>query len=369
MNDQDRGSWTSASSALPDSLCVGRHQTQQGIPEREVNRDSESGIKIHWALCHREPSKLTLEEYSTYERCIEIEEAKVAEFFGPLDEPVVFRERRFWIVLDRYKHSAQPDVVYRLNNRALIVEYKSLFGDIESAERNAQLRDQVVCVDHEFFMLERVGAVVVQPHVTMKPEITVYTPADIERSRLLLAVRIANNNNPALKDNHNPGKIQCKYCRGKVVCKEWSAWASDSLPTVRNITDIPVQQWSPEQMAVFLDKVGDIESWIETCKKYIKQLVKSTPGYVPTYTIRPGAVDRPVPGENIQQLFERFEKAGGDLSTFMACLTLNKTKFADAVSKAQGDLKGKALDVILAALYQNLTIEKPKDGSLVKIKG
>lgn len=368
MNDQDRGNWTSASNALPDSLCIGRHLTQLDVSEVEVNRDSESGTKIHWALCHRNPNKLTLEEFSTYERCCEIEEAKVNEFFGTVKQPISFREQRFWIALDRYKHSAQPDVVYRSGRQALIIEYKSLFGDIEPAERNLQLRDQVVCVDHEFFMLERVGSVVIQPHVTMKPEITVYHPEDIERARLLLAVRIANSNTPEFKNNHNPGKVQCRYCRGKTICKEYNLWAGKDLPIQHKLLDVPVAEWKPEDMALFLDRYSIAENWLKDCKQYIKGLIKEHPGQVPGWTMRPGTIDRPVPGDNIQALYERFEKVGGDLTSFMKCLELGKGKFATTVSELSG-LKGKALDESLAALYKDLTVEKPKDGSLVKIKG
>jgi hypothetical protein len=47
MNEQPRGEWTSASNALADRLCRGRHLAQRDLPELPGSDESESGIVIH----------------------------------------------------------------------------------------------------------------------------------------------------------------------------------------------------------------------------------------------------------------------------------------------------------------------------------
>ena len=65
FNDQERGKFTSASNAEPDSLCQGRHQAQLGIAEEKTGDDAEyaaHGNVIHAALAKGDPTGLSLEQ-------------------------------------------------------------------------------------------------------------------------------------------------------------------------------------------------------------------------------------------------------------------------------------------------------------------
>jgi hypothetical protein len=55
--DPLRGEWTSASNALADRLCRGRHQAQINLPELPCTDLSEAGTVIHAVWTGTEPPR------------------------------------------------------------------------------------------------------------------------------------------------------------------------------------------------------------------------------------------------------------------------------------------------------------------------
>lgn len=82
MSDDQRGSWTSASSAPYDALCPARHLRQRGIPEPASSTpDADSGSRVHAWLAGKDV-KLTREERDVAEACAEIEIEAIAKLLG-----------------------------------------------------------------------------------------------------------------------------------------------------------------------------------------------------------------------------------------------------------------------------------------------
>jgi hypothetical protein len=120
------------------------------------------------------------------------------------------------------QHSGQLDAVYRKGTKALIIEYKSLAGELPESSRNMQLRDQAVLYDFNCPMLSEVAVAVVQPLVTHSPEICVYTREHLARARDELYARVRASNDPNAP--RKAGEAQCKWCRALTTCHEALKW-------------------------------------------------------------------------------------------------------------------------------------------------
>lgn len=377
--DERRGC-TSASNAQADLLCPGRHLAQKGIPHEE-SKDAAFGRRIHEALAKRDPAGLTVDEADIYESCASIEGKVVREFYGAAIDPKELRswpEQRFWIVFQtqlpavhpaqkpetrNYEHSGQPDRVYRYGQRLLVIEYKTLAGEVADSPRNLQVRDQaVICQGH--FMADEVGAVVIQPLVTHTPEIVLYRKEDLDRAKAELFARVVGSNDP--RSVRVPGDVQCKFCLAKKKCLEYQRWAGAMVPNMLSLLDVAVQDWTPDQRAIFCDRFDTAQKWLNQCWEAMEQGAAKDPSFVPGYAMFPGAERKKI--TNPQALFERFNQAGGTVEQFLSAVEVTQTRLKEQLSALNG-LKGKKLDEKYKALIEGLfTINKNKD-SLKKVAG
>lgn len=378
----DRGGWTSASNAEADLLCPARHLAQKSLPASitppATSRDAQFGDKIHAALAKRDPSGLSVDEFSTYEACLKIEVESVRKFFGPeadLSKAKSWPETRFWIKFGFevpsahpsekprpivLTHSAKPDRVYRLDNRILIIEYKTLKGDIPASPRNLQVRDQaVICAGH--FMVDEVGGVVIQPLITHTPEICLYQAADLARGRDELSNRVRASNDP--RSQRVAGEVQCKFCLAKLSCVEHQRWAGSMVPNMLSILEVPVTAWTPEQRKIFCDRVPVAQKWLDECWEAMEAGLASDPSFVPGYVLKPGNKREEI--KDPAKVFSRFNALGGKPEQFMGAVKVTKTGLREALFAVTA-LKGKKLDEKLKELCEGVVEVKQNKPSMVK---
>ena len=367
--DERRGA-TSASNAEADTLCPGRHLAQIGMPA-ERGEYAELGTKLHAALALADPSELDLLETETYDRCHQVRQAKLAEFFG-VHAPAAKRwaenpkdplASRLWVRVPSsngfLEHSCRPDEFWRLKDRALIFEWKSLYGDVPVSARNLQLRDQQVLIRGNFMIPGDIGVCVVQPKITMNPEICVYTPEDSERARQEMFARVLASNDP--RSVRVPGTVQCQWCRAKLKCLEYQRYAAAMLPGLLDVLDVPVGSWSPQQRAVFLDRYKIADAWLQGTRNSIYMGLKADPAYAPGWFITP-----PVRVETIadaQACFERCAAKGMTAAQFMECVKVGKEKLRTILSGVIGE-RGKALDTTLAEICRGIVEVSQRAGAL-----
>lgn len=376
QTDERRGA-TSASNAEADFLCPGRHLAQKGKPHKDT-KDSEFGRRIHEALAKRDPEGLTLDERDIYESCTAIEVRKVKEFFGAVPEKELrsWPETRYWIMFQipvpaphpsqppgmrLLEHSAKPDRVYRHGPRILLIEYKTLAGDVQASPRNLQIRDQAV-VASGHFLADEAGAVVVQPLVTHNPEICLYTKPDLQRAKDELFARVVSSNDP--RSARVPGEVQCNFCLFKRDCLEYQRWAGAMVPNMLTLLEVPVASWSPEQRAIFCDRFDVAQKWLNDCWSAIEEGAAKDPQFVPGYALFPGAERRKI--NNPQGVFERFALAGGTVEQFLSTVDVVQTRLKQCLSDLTG-AKGKKLEEKLKGMIDgHVTITQNKS-SLKKL--
>lgn len=371
MNEIDirRGS-TSASNAQADLLCPGRHNAQKGIPEKPAGPDAEFGRAIHAALAVEESDSantLTTEQHDIFESCREVEKATITRFFGEDPTPrKIFREQRFWCKVKSgettLEHSGQPDLVVRAGPKALILEYKSLPGDVPGSPANLQLRDQAV-LSAGHLILNLVGVAVIQPLVTRTPEITLYNQEALKRAEGEMFARIRASN--AQDAPRAAGTVQCQYCRAKDSCPAYAAWASRLMPVTVDLPESPIDVWTPDQLALFCEREAGCRKWLEDCKEAIKAKLTADPNSVPGWCLEPGQFREKV--TDPQGLFDRFVGGGGTTEQFMACVEIAKGKFEEQLRRVH-DIKGKALKAKLKESLEGLVESKQTAPSLARRK-
>lgn len=362
--DERRGG-TSASSAQADSLCEGRHRAQRGIPEPPASSDAGFGIAIHAALASNDPSKLTAEQVSIYESCVEIRERLISDVFGPdASKARRFIEERYWCLVNKqWNHSAKPDLVVRHGSDALIIEYKCLPGDVEDSPSNLQLRDQAVLAAGSL-ILSKVTVAIIQPLVTHSPTLCQYDATALKQATQEMFARVIKSNTEGAK--RTAGEVQCKFCLARHTCPERAAFVSASVPSVAaSFASVPVKEWTPEQRAAFCDRVPVIKKWIEECNAEIKQLLASDPESVPGFMLEPGSIKRPVVKPDL--LHQRFLAIGGTTEVFMSCVDIGK-KDLETIVRDASKLKGKALKAKLDELLDGVTDSKQDAPSIGRKK-
>ena len=369
--DERRGS-TSASNAAADQLCPARHKAQQGFARIESD-DSKIGNRVHRALATGKMDGLEFSEKEVVERCLEIERRKLVEFFGDeAGKAQAFREdpdnpdrSRLWAQLQHngtlLEHSCRCDVVYRLGDRGLILEYKALAGDVPESPRNLQLRDQQCLVRANLLITGDIGVCVIQPLVESDPQICVYTSADSKRASDQMFGRIIASNDP--KAPRAAGELQCKFCLAKPRCMEYQQWAGTLVPSMLTVLEVPMAEWTVEQRVAAANALGPALELLERIKEFIKSGLELDGKFCPGWKLQQGNNVETI--TDPQAVFDRFVKLGGTVEQFLRAIKVGKEKLREQLSALTG-AKGKALDKAMKTLTDGLVEGKRNRPSLKK---
>jgi hypothetical protein len=341
VSDQERGSWTSASNAQADSLCAGRHLAQAGIPDVSSS-DANFGNAVHAALANGSDEGLTPQQQDIYLSFIEIEKKVLVQYFGKEVEgltPNPVKEKRFWAMWpDGLQHSGQLDRVHRKGTRALIIECKSLVGEIPESPRNMQLRDQACLYDINTAMLSEICVVVIQPLATHSPELCVYNREALNRARDEMYYRVKNSNTVGAP--RTAGELQCKFCKAKSKCSEYNKFAGSLVPVNQSLVDIPIASWTPEQRKQFCDQFSVAQKWLDNAWAEMEKLATEQEGSVLGYKMVENTPKTTI--INLQQVFDRAALHGVPLNEFLASSTISKSAL-ETMTRAATKKKGKAL--------------------------
>lgn len=375
-----RRGWSSASNAAYDLACPGRHIAQRGIAEPVKGDDATQGTLIHEALASGDASKLNAAQADVFDSCKKIEAKVVEAYFGGVEPAAVFRHKRYWATItvtlpDKtnvvLEHSGEADVVYRSGTKALVLDYKTLAGDVAESPKNLQLRDLACLVKGNDPVVNEVGTAIVQPLVTHSPEICVYTLPDLERSEQEMFARVDASNR--LDSKRVAGQAQCNYCLAKTRCREYAAWAGGLIPTPQGIEpvvkelvfQVAMTEWTPAQRTLAAKLLSPAGKMLDEIKDFLKDGMGKDANFVPGWTLAPGTKRTVV--NNPQEAFSRFSGAGGQLPAFMECITVSTTKLKEQLSIVTG-LKGNALTTAMNELLKDITDMSTNAPTLEQVK-
>lgn len=210
MTDEREG-LISASSLEQKELCPGSWKAQQGLPERE-SEFARIGTAIHAyineALSGTTKTKLSDEHLDIAKECIIQREELIKSWQGSAD-PYWISEQRLWCRDETGKVcSAKVDFAAINGDRALIIEYKTLYGKFADSTINRQLMCQAVVLKDNY-NVNHITVAMIQPAIRHKPTIANYGPEQlIEAKKVVLEIC----KRAYRSDRRTVGEKQCSYC-------------------------------------------------------------------------------------------------------------------------------------------------------------
>lgn len=273
------------------------------------------------------------------------------------------KEHRLWIEFSNgLRHSGQADVVVidEKKWRAVCIDFKSGREPVAPPNSNQQLRD-LACLVHYNYGVTEVTVAIVQPF-SPRQATCVYDENDLIKATKDLKKRVELSNNPISK--RTAGERQCKFCRAKFSCKEYSEWTRNVLPAIAS-ADLGIQKpWTPEQWSQFLTIAPEAESWIEAKRQEAKSLLKDNPDSIPGFTLEDSGTREKI--TNAQAVFEQAALRGVTTEAFMGAVTVTKKGLKNAM-RGTG-LAGKALDQAMTEVLFGNVEEKEVEPKIVRKK-
>jgi hypothetical protein len=375
MTEQPRGEWTSASNALADRLCPGRHQAQKDLPELARTEESEAGAVIHALWTDSEPQREPTVEEKEKAETLREQEGRVAEqLFSTREGLLRIVERRLWHEFPVSTNGSQPGtlktsgqfdvaLVHPQSRRALICDGKSGWLPVTPNPSNLQLRRLAALLWLHLDPVE-IGVCILKPFGQTEP-LCVYNGPDLQRSVAEMEEDVRQSHEPNAP--RTAGEEQCRYCRARAGCPTRLVWLSAALPVVSPpLPMISARDWSPAQRVLFVEREKEARDWLETRKEEIKTLLAENPEAVPGYGLKPGRTIETI--RDCQEVWNRFSsELGGTLEAFMKCLKVGKTALKEEVRALSGH-RGKALETDLDALLAGCVESKPSAATIQRIR-
>lgn len=356
-----RRHWTSASNAQADELCPGRFMAQIGIAEN-TSAVATFGNELHAAF-GGEDVDLSVSQTRIWEIAEEICEEAVARVFDFDVVPKVFKEKRLWTSIgNKYEHSGQCDRIYLAKHHAIIVDLKSLRGEVPIAPENLQLRDEATLLFLSNRKIKHISVFICQPLVTRVPVICLYTRADhFLKMFEELAARVYESHDPKAK--RVPGSPQCDFCRARGTCAPAIKWMR-TMPLQRAPSLMAsVDRLKPEQLKEIWEKSGTILSIVKEVERRITLL---TPLQLQSLGLRMGQghIRRRI--NNPNELFSRLSKLGVKSEEFTRLCRIGIGDISDLVRKKTG-LMSKNLERKVDDLLSDISDTKRTNPSLEKL--
>jgi hypothetical protein len=179
-----RGGRVSASEFPRLEQCPGSRNLIVKLGDNTIKESewSSSGDLVHKYLATRDTKlleKMNDQQKDCSEKCIEQRGRIITQVFGS-GEFESFVEERLWTPLKEHSRSFSGQADERFvsldGKIGLVIDYKSLFGDVPAAPDNLQIGALVVLAFFQKPTMEKCYGAIVQPPVSEHPVLVEYTP-------------------------------------------------------------------------------------------------------------------------------------------------------------------------------------------------
>lgn len=348
--------------------CLGsKHAEAKAIAMNPALADDETkysvtGDKLHAMLHKNDFAGADKADMTTLTDLIRMAADVEMDIMGECERPLkVYKEVTLWIDLpngDRVEGHPDKVLVGRHKDHgwfALILDFKTGFIEVDSAEENDQLRGYAVALPSIVDVpISKTFARIIQRFSAH--DTTVYGPEELALARAdILAVYAASD---ALDAPRTPSASACRYCKavGTAACPETARMVEHAG---HNINPASL---TPEGIANRLEMFALAEAIIDKERKTYKQMIIDNPNLIPGWCITPGDMMRSI--DDIAGAHAALHGIIGD--KFQSALKVSVPELQEAVVEAMGIPKAKGKEKI-KELLGSLLIEKQKAGSLTQV--
>ena len=343
MMDAERLDRESASGAYRRRRCAGsvnlvRELRSAGkLSSAPPSLDAASGTRVHNGWSGNNVS-LSGREAQTLEALRRMEAELVVQWAGRDPYVLLGREQRLWMHqgFDPV-HSGQFDVAYGTldTKRMLILDGKTLFDEVSSAESNDQLRELVALARLNFPQSVEFTVAILQPWVAREPSVAVYDRAEAELSLRLLRQTIADCADPDAP--RTPGEW-CRHCPAIHQCEEARSHIGKTYRLAKRIEAGEFAIPLGEQGARILESVKTAETVLAALKNAYRQILLESPDAIPGWYMKEGKRVRQIGG-----VLATWELASQymALSQFLTATEVSVTELQSQFGSASG-LRGEA---------------------------
>lgn len=370
MYDPERLDVASASTSHRRRRCVGSEQLIGELRGRGLLKeslpspDATYGTTMHAAWAG-EQIELSADQARTLEELKRIETMIVADWSGGKECYCLGREERIWV-----RHGITPlwsgkfDVAYAVGQmeRVLILDAKTLYGEIEPAEYNDQLRELVGGFRFNFPSIQQTRVAIISPKLSTRCSIADYDALEAELALRLLRLTLLDSQDPEAP--RTPGSY-CHRCLAVLHCEEARQLVRATYSLAKRIETGEFALPLGEKGARILDNIKAAEPVLLALKERYKRELAADPDCLPGWRLKPGKRIHEI--QNSEAALEKWMENKLLMSDFLSATQVVITKL-EATFRAKNNLTGNRLSDRFNELFGALITIKEYAPELKRIK-
>lgn len=257
----------------------------------------------------------------------------------------IFVEQRAWVRDGNLTQigSGQLDLLFIADDVALLLDFKTGYGDTTVSEKNWQLIFNLIAFREQQDGIASYFAGILQPNRMSSPDLSQYSGdfLDVARHRALEGLREADEAKPYRLPLNPNAEGWCKYCDARKDCP---ALQYSLVTTNKNSPIIPAALEKAmavirkEDLPDWLDRGKETELLIGALKDYAKELLTEDPESVKGYELKPGNNLRKI--EDVAETFAIFRDELGVTSAEFLAATKVGTGALEKLHIEKTGLKG-----------------------------
>jgi len=250
---------------------------------------AQSGTAVHNAWCDSSHNgELSSMQRDTLASLLRMEGLLVADWAGNDPYTLLGREVRLWLHQGLEPiHSGQFDVAYGTisTGRMLILDAKTLFGEVSPAQSNDQLRELVALAAFNYPAAKEFTVAILQPWVSSRPSVAVYDQRQAELALAMLRTSIEDANDPDAPRIPGPW---CSKCPAIAQCEEAKQQALVTTSLAKRIEKGEYVLPIGPKGAEVLEFLAAAEPLLEALRERYKALLLQEPDAVPGWYMKEG---------------------------------------------------------------------------------
>jgi len=368
MQDLERLDLSSASSAYRRRRCTGSENLIAELRSRGLlkeiapSQDALSGTAVH-AAWSGVGVELSPSQEKTLIELKRLEAMVLADWSG--GEPFILlgREERLWLRQGiEPVHSGQYDVCYVSSDyrRALMLDAKTLYGEIDPAEHNDQLRELVALFRFNYPALEHYTVAILAPNQPERISSATYDQLEAELALRLLRLSLFESADPGAP--RTPG-AHCGHCPARLQCEEARSLIGHPYSVKARIDAGGFVLPLGEKGARLLEEIKTAKTVLADLEEAYKAELKTDPDCLPGWQLSNGRKLRWIP--EVEKALEAWSSHRYAMSDFLSCTDLVLHRLEEKLAAQSGKV-GKGLANHFNDIFGPLVMTRMSQPSIVR---